>query len=168
MAIQKFRILFVCMGNICRSPTAEAVFRRKVKDTGLAHLIECDSVGTHDYHIGEAPDERSMRAALRRGYDMSSLRGRQIAVEDFMRFDRVYAMDAQNLALLKRVCPQQHVNKLALYCDCHEHYAGRGVPDPYYGDAQGFEHVLDLVEQVSDRLLALWTRELPRTPDQPD
>ncbi|MBI4190702.1 MAG: low molecular weight phosphotyrosine protein phosphatase [Betaproteobacteria bacterium] len=147
------RVLFICMGNICRSPTAEAVFRHSVQQAGLEHLIECDSAGTHDYHIGEPPDERAQRAASRRGYDMRGLRGRQVGRKDFERFDYVLAMDAHNLALLARICPSQHAHKLSLYCDFHERYAGQEVPDPYYGGAQGFEQVLDMVEQISESLI---------------
>src|SRR3990170_5020709 len=97
------RVLFICMGNICRSPTAETVFRHSVQQAGLEHLIECDSAGTHDYHIGEPPDVRAQRAASRRGYDMSGLRGRQVGRKDFERFDYVLAMDGHNLALLARI-----------------------------------------------------------------
>ncbi len=147
------RVLFVCMGNICRSPTAEAVFRHAVKRAGFDHLIECDSAGTHDYHIGEPPDARAQRAASKQGYDMSGLRGRQVGKQDFERFDHVVAMDRHNLELLERMCPPQHTHKLALYGNFHEKYAGQEVPDPYYGGAQGFEQVLDMIEQISAGLL---------------
>src|SRR6185369_15566282 len=111
----KIRVLFVCMGNICRSPTAEAVFRRAVDEAGLKDLIECDSAGTHAYHIGEPPDQRAQQAASRRGYDMSHLRGRQIGERDFARFDYVVAMDRRNLSLLEELCPAAHADKLGLY-----------------------------------------------------
>jgi protein-tyrosine phosphatase len=150
MAIEKKTgVLFVCMGNICRSPTAEAVFRHAVKEAGLGPLIECDSAGTHGYHIGEPPDRRAQQAAMRRGYDMSNLRGRKIGRKDFERFDHVVAMDRHNLAILENLCPALHSHKLALYCDFHAEYAGREVPDPYYGGPQGFEQVLDMIEAVS-------------------
>ena len=152
-AEKKIGILFVCMGNICRSPTAEAVFRHAVQQTKLEHLIECDSAGTHDYHIGEPPDGRAQLAASRRGYDMSDLRGRQVSQRDFERFDYVLAMDRHNLALLRRQCPPQHAHKLSLYCDFHEQYAGQEVPDPYDGGAQDFEQVLDMTEEISANLL---------------
>jgi len=153
MKAQAIKVLFVCMGNICRSPTAEAVFRHAVKQAGFDQLIECDSAGTHDYHTGEPPDERARRAATKRGYDMSGLRGRQVGKQDFERFDYVVAMDRRNLELLERVCPPRHVHKLALYGDFHEKYAGQEVPDPYYGGAQGFEQVLDMIEQISAGML---------------
>jgi protein-tyrosine phosphatase len=151
---EKVRVLFVCMGNICRSPTAEAVFRRAVDKAGLKDLIECDSAGTHDYHIGEPPDQRAQQAASRRGYDMSHLRGRQVGERDFARFDYVVAMDRRNLSLLEELCPAGHADKLRLYCDFHEDYAGREVPDPYYGGPRGFEQVLDIIETVSGSLVA--------------
>ena len=154
------RVLFVCMGNICRSPTAEAVFRQAVADAGLAHRIECDSAGTHDYHIGEPPDQRAQFAAGRRGYDMSNLRGRQVTRQDFDNFDHLVAMDRRNLALLDSLCPPAHKNKLALFCDFHDEHAGSEVPDPYYGGESGFEQVLDLIESVSARLLTR-LRETP-------
>ena len=147
------RVLFVCMGNICRSPTAEAVFRRAVQIARLEEAIVCDSAGTHDYHIGEPPDLRAQEAAVLRGYEMSDLRGRQICEKDFEQFDYVLAMDRHNLLALDRMCPRQHVRKLSLYCDYHEKYAGQDVPDPYYGGAQGFETVLDIIEAVSASLI---------------
>ena len=150
----KVRVLFVCMGNICRSPTAEAVFRRAVDEAGLKDLIECDSAGTHDYHVGEPPDQRAQQAASRRGYDMSNLRGRQVGERDFSRFDYVVAMDRRNLSLLQELCPAAHAGKLGLYGDFHEDYSGREVPDPYYGGPRGFEQVLDMIEAVSGSLLA--------------
>jgi protein-tyrosine phosphatase len=152
-AMRKSSVLFVCMGNICRSPTAEAVFRHVVTQSGLTALISCDSAGTHDYHIGEPPDQRTCQAALRRGYDMSALRARQVCVEDFTRFDRVLAMDRRNLDALVRMCPQAARKRLQLYSDLHENYAGQDVPDPYYGGSSGFERVLDMVEAISARLL---------------
>lgn len=157
----KTRVLFVCMGNICRSPTAEAVFRHAVEQAGLKADIECDSAGTHGYHIGEPPDRRAQQAALSRGYDMSNLRGRQVGKKDFEQFDYVVAMDRRNLALLTDQCPQVHAHKLALYCDFDADYAGREVPDPYYGGPQGFEQVLDMIEDVSDSLVAR-LRQTPR------
>jgi protein-tyrosine phosphatase len=154
------RVLFVCMGNICRSPTAQAVFRHAVKATSLGHVIECDSAGTHAYHIGEAPDRRSQRAAASRGYDMSALRGRQVSSRDFAEFDHVLAMDRQNLAALARLCPPAYAGKLALFCDFDEQYSGQDVPDPYYGDARDFERVLDLCEQVSAKLIVYFRQSV--------
>ncbi len=146
---EKIRVLFVCMGNICRSPTAEAVFRRTVEQAGLGDFIECDSAGTHDYHIGEPPDHRAQNAASRRGYDMSQLRGRQVSPRDFDDFDYVVAMDRRNRSLLEGLCPPGREEKLMLFCDFHADHAGREVPDPYYGGERGFEQVLDLIEAVS-------------------
>ena len=151
---KKIRVLFVCMGNICRSPTAEAVFRRAVDKAQLKDLIECDSAGTHGYHSGEPPDPRAQQAAARRGYDMSHLRGRQVGQHDFAQFDYVVAMDRRNFSMLAGLCPPQYADRLVLYCDFHAELAGRDVPDPYYGGAQGFEQVLDLIEAVSQSLLA--------------
>jgi protein-tyrosine phosphatase len=147
------KVLFVCMGNICRSPTAEAVFRARVEEAGLADRIRIDSAGTHDYHIGEPPDARTQRAALGRGYDMSALRGRQVERADFGRFDYVLAMDHANLAILERLRPQGTEAHLGLFLEFAERHPEREVPDPYYGGAQGFEHVLDLVEDASAGLL---------------
>jgi len=149
------------MGNICRSPTVEAVFRRKVEQAGLESVVDCDSAGTHDYHIGEPPDERAQRSALRRGYDMSGLRGRQVGCEDFEHFDYVLAMDRENLSLLERLCPRQHRGKLALFCDFHQSHAGKEVPDPYFGGEDGFEYVLDLAEEVAQSLIDRMRREMP-------
>jgi len=158
----KIRVLFVCMGNICRSPTAEAVFRRTVDKAGLGDTIECDSAGTHDYHIGEPPDQRAQLAASRRGYDMSNLRGRKVAPTDFERFDYVVAMDRRNFSLLENLCPPEYAGKLKLYCDFDDNFAGCEVPDPYYGGAHGFEQVLDMIEAVSASLVTR-LREPSRT-----
>lgn len=147
------KVLFVCMGNICRSPTAEAVFRHYVKQEGLAHSIHIDSAGTHDYHIGDAPDGRTQRAASQRGYDMSRLRGRQVEAGDFARFDYVLAMDEANLSILQRLRPRDTESHLGLFLEFAEKHDEREVPDPYYGGAQGFEHVLDLVEDAATGLL---------------
>ncbi|RFC35660.1 MAG: protein tyrosine phosphatase [Candidatus Nitrotoga sp. SPKER] len=141
------------MGNICRSPTAEIVFRTRVEEAGLVQHILIDSVGTHDYHIGKPPDPRTQRAALQRGYDMSMLRGRQVEVADFTRFDYVLAMDDVNLGILQRLCPVRERARLGLFLEYASRHDEREVPDPYYGGADGFEHVLDMVEDASDGLL---------------
>ncbi len=146
-------VVFVCMGNICRSPTAEAVFRRYVENAGLAGHILIDSAGTHDYHIGDAPDLRAQRAAQQRGYDMSSLRGRQVGEVDFHRFDYVLAMDKANLAILQRLAPPAGDAQVRLFLEYARHHGEREVPDPYYGGPDGFERVLDMVEDASDGLL---------------
>jgi protein-tyrosine phosphatase len=147
------RVLFVCMGNICRSPTAEGVFRHLVEQQGLAGKIIIDSAGTHDYHIGDAPDARAQAAAARRGYDLSGLRARQVLRDDFSTFDYVLAMDQANLGLLQQQCPENYRNRLKLFLEFADDGALREVPDPYYGGAQGFEQVLDLVENAGRGLL---------------
>ena len=146
-------VLFVCMGNICRSPTAEAVFRACVENAGLSGQIRIDSAGTHDYHIGDPPDTRAMRAARQRGYDMSALRGRQVGMEDFARFDYVLAMDRNNLAILQRLRPSDAAGHLGLFLEFASRHSQREVPDPYYGGADGFERVLDMVEDAAEGLL---------------
>ncbi len=141
------------MGNICRSPTAEAVFRHYVENAGLEGQIVIDSAGTHDYHIGEPPDMRTQRTALQRGYDMSGLRGRQVERDDFARFDYVLAMDKANLANLHRLAPSGSKARVGLFLAYARHHAEREVPDPYYGGADGFERVLDMVEDAAEGLL---------------
>ncbi|CAH1903508.1 Low molecular weight protein tyrosine phosphatase [Candidatus Nitrotoga sp. HW29] len=141
------------MGNICRSPTAEIVFRARVEKAGLTQHISIDSVGTHDYHIGNPPDPRTQRAALQRGYDMSMLRGRQVEAADFIRFDYVLAMDDTNLGILHRLCPVRERGRLGLFLEYASRHNEREVPDPYYGEVDGFERVLDMVEDASDGLL---------------
>ena len=141
------------MGNICRSPTAEAVFRARVEEAGLAQSILIDSAGTHDYHIGDPPDARTQHAAKLRGYDMSALRGRQVEVSDFNRFDYVLAMDHANLSILRRLRPHNAESHLELFLHYAQRHDEREVPDPYYGAADGFERVLDRVEDAADGLL---------------
>jgi protein-tyrosine phosphatase len=149
----KKKILFVCMGNICRSPTAEAVVRAMAEQKGLAAIFELDSAGTHGYHIGDPPDARTQKAAARRGYDLSALKGRQVNHYDFVRFDHILAMDRGNLELLERACPEEHLAKLGLFMAFGTGVAEDEVPDPYYGGPEGFEHVLDLVENAASGLL---------------
>lgn len=148
------KVLFVCMGNICRSPTVEGVARALIKKAGLGEHFELDSAGTHDHHVGEAPDRRSQQAAMKRGYDLSDLRARQVAKDDFHRFDKILAMDHRNLAALKDFCPSHLHHKLALFLDYAEGFEEEEVPDPYYGGATGFEHVLDLAEDGVRGLIA--------------
>jgi protein-tyrosine phosphatase len=146
-------VLFVCMGNICRSPTAEAVFRHHVAEAGLSQVIAIASAGTHHYHLGHAPDRRSQASALRRRYDLSAQRARAVTLSDFERFDYLLAMDQSNLSHLQRLAPPPLRKKPRLFLE----FGTRGVlevPDPYYGDAEGFEYVLDLVEDASRGLLA--------------
>jgi protein-tyrosine phosphatase len=146
------RILFFCMGNICRSPTAEGVMRAKLAAAGID--VEVDSAGTHGYHIGAPPDERSQEHAALRGYDLSTLRARKLVAEDFTRFDLVLAMDDDNLANAKRLCPPGQRHRLKLLMDYAPHAGNPHVPDPYYGGAAGFDEVLDLVEAACDGLVA--------------
>lgn len=152
-------VLFVCTGNICRSPTAEGVFRQMVIDAGLAKDIAVDSAGTHNYHIGEAPDERSLEAALRRGYDMSKQIARRVREEDFHKFDLLLAMDRGHLRHLTDMAPGDTYERVKLFLSYAPGAAGLDVPDPYYGGAKGFEQVLDLVEAGSRGLLAAIQRE---------
>ena len=146
-------VLFVCMGNICRSPTAEAVFRARVSDAGLEARIRIDSAGTHAYHVGNPPDGRARESAAERGISMDGQRARRVSVEDFERFDFIVAMDDDNLSILEQMQPDAARAELSLMLDHHPQAPGREVPDPYYGGAQGFEYVLDLVEAASDGLL---------------
>ena len=152
-SINKTSILFVCMGNICRSPTAEAVFSHFVENAGLSESIRIDSAGTHDYHIGDPPDTRALHAAQQRGYDMSKLRGRQVGESDFSRFDYVLAMDKANLAILRRIAPPGTEMKTKLFLEYARNHVEREVPDPYYGGADGFERVLDMIEDAAEGLL---------------
>lgn len=155
MKPQTLQILLVCMGNICRSPTAEGVLRAKIAQAGLAEHVHIDSAGTHSYHSGSPPDERSQSHALRRGYDLSELRARQINEGDYAKFDMIFAMDWDNLALLQADCPPEYAHKLQLFMQ-HADIAkalGEIVPDPYHGVEAGFEHVLDLLEAASAGLM---------------
>jgi protein-tyrosine phosphatase len=149
-----FRILFVCMGNICRSPTAEGAMRKRLEEHGLHELVKVDSAGTHAYHVGNPPDTRSQRVAKERGLDLSRLRARQVEPRDFDEFDLILAMDGQNLAMLKQQCPSWHQGKLGRLLDYRQAGQEADVPDPYYGGPKGFEMVLDLVNDAVDGLIA--------------
>lgn len=150
----KVRVLFVCMGNICRSPTAEAVFRQKVEQAGLQEAILVDSAGTHDYHVGGAPDHRAQAAAAFRGLDMSGLRARKFVAGDAGHFDHLFALDEENLREMRKIVPGNHAGRVRLFMDLSAKYRGQEVPDPYYGGADGFEIVLDMVEDASAGLLS--------------
>ncbi|MDT3735640.1 MAG: low molecular weight protein-tyrosine-phosphatase [Denitratisoma sp.] len=147
------RILFVCMGNICRSPTAEGVARKIIINRGMHEIIKVDSAGTHGYHIGEPPDPRTRKAALRRGIDLSSLRARKVIPQDFEHFDLLLAMDRDNLELLKRGARPEHHAKLGLFMSYASRFDTDEVPDPYYGGEQGFELVLDMAEDAARGLI---------------
>ena len=146
-------VLFVCMGNICRSPTAHGVFRSLVFRENLADHIEIDSAGTHAYHVGNEPDRRAQDTARRRGIDLSDLVARRVETLDFERFDYVVAMDQDNFLSLSEICPSAHRNKIHLFMDFAPEMRTREVPDPYYGGDAGFERVFDLVEAASAGLL---------------
>ncbi|MGB5641026.1 MAG: low molecular weight protein-tyrosine-phosphatase [Sedimenticolaceae bacterium] len=147
------KVLFVCMGNICRSPTAHGVFRNLVEREGLPHAIGIDSAGTHAYHLGNPPDKRAQATALGRGVDLSDLLARRVVPEDFDAFDYVLAMDQDNYMALCEICPDQHVEKVHMFMDFAPHMRTRAVPDPYSGGPAGFDRVFDLVEAASAGLL---------------
>jgi len=151
--MNKIKVLFVCMGNICRSPTAEGVFTKLVNDRKLAPHFKIDSAGTHAYHVGNAPDLRAEKAAGERGVDISHLRARKVVLGDFEDFDYILAMDDENYAILFSACPASHRHKINYFLDYAPHLGKREVPDPYYGGAYGFERVLDMVEEASEGFL---------------
>jgi len=146
-------LLLVCTGNICRSPTAEGVLRRMASDRGLPQRVRVASAGTHDYHVGESPDPRAVRHAARRGYDLSLLRASQVSDRDFHKHDYVLAMDRGHLRLLRAIAPRGSKAALGLFLDASERWKGEDVPDPYYGGVEGFERVLDMVEEAAARWL---------------
>ena len=148
------RVLFVCMGNICRSPTAEGVFREFVQRHAPELDLEIDSAGTHDYHVGEPPDPRALKAASSRGLDLSALRARQVEDADFERFDLILAMDRVNYETLLDRSPAQYRSRIRLLLEFADDAGRDEVPDPYYGGAKGFEEVLDLLEDAAAGLLA--------------
>ncbi|MBA4176735.1 MAG: phosphotyrosine protein phosphatase [Leptothrix sp. (in: Bacteria)] len=157
----ELRVLMVCMGNICRSPTAEAVLRERLQRAGLARQVMVDSAGTLDHHRGEAPDPRAIRHAAQRGYDLSAQRARPVLADDFARFHWLLAMDEDNLAWLQRKAPPGHGARIELLMPhARRHTDVRFVPDPYYGGPAGFEHVLDLVEDACDGFVDRLRREL--------
>ncbi|NNJ14458.1 low molecular weight phosphotyrosine protein phosphatase [Pseudomonas putida CSV86] len=147
------RVLFVCLGNICRSPTAEGVLRHQLAEAGLAEVIHVASAGTGDWHVGNPPDSRTRRAAQLRGYDLSAQRAQQVSVEDFTRYDLILAMDKSNLANLQAMRPGHASAELDLFLRRYEGALDE-VPDPYYGGEQGFEHVLDLIEAACRELVS--------------
>ncbi len=157
--MKKVSVLFVCMGNICRSPTAHGVFEQMVEKAGLAEQIETDSAGTHAYHVGNPPDPRSQETALGRGVDLSRQRARKAAREDFERFDYVIAMDRDNLNNLLALASEKQREKLHLLLDFAPELGIREVPDPYYGGARGFDRVFDLVSSAAEALLAVIRKE---------
>lgn len=145
----RHRVLFVCTGNICRSPTAEGVARVVAEREGVSDLFQFDSAGTHGYHVGEAPDPRTVAAAAKRGYDLSPLRARRVTDFDFVLYSHILAMDYGHLELLRRACPAEHRGKLGMFLHYAKGIDEEDVPDPYYGGEAGFDHVLDLVENAA-------------------
>jgi len=148
------RVLFVCLGNICRSPTAEGVFRKLVREERLEHLFEIDSAGTHAYHLGEPPDERAQAACARRGVDISGLRGRKATSADIRKFDYVLAMDRENYENLLEITATGYENRVRLFMEFAPERPEEEVPDPYFGGASGFDRVLDMIEEAARGLLA--------------
>ena len=149
----RISVLFVCMGNICRSPTAEGVFSQLIKQQKLEAWFNVDSAGTHAYHIGEGPDLRAQKAARDRGVELTHLRARKVVMGDFEDFDYLLAMDADNYSILTQACPEPHLGKIKYFLDYAPHLESRQVPDPYYGGDYGFERVLDMIEDASDGFL---------------
>ncbi|WP_339933905.1 low molecular weight protein-tyrosine-phosphatase [Vreelandella glaciei] len=153
------KVLFVCLGNICRSPTAEGVFRRALEQAGLADDVEIDSCGVGSWHVGKAPDSRAQQAALCRGIDLSGLRARQLNVQDFAEFDYVLGMDQDNLRAIRDLKPVNSQAHVGLFLD-FAGTPGAEVPDPYYGGDEGFENVLNMIEAASNGLIQHLKREL--------
>ena len=143
------KVLFVCMGNICRSPTAEGVFNKLITDKRLLNTFSLDSAGTHAYHVNEAPDLRAQKAAQDRDVDLSYIRARKVIIGDFEDYDYLLAMDQDNYNIMIEACPEEHQHKVKLFLEYAPHLPTNEVPDPYYGGAYGFEKVLDLVEEAS-------------------
>lgn len=151
--MRKIKILFVCMGNICRSPTAEGVFTTLLTTRRLTDAFEVDSAGTHAYHVGDAPDLRAQKAARDRGVELKHIRARKVSQNDFEDFDYILAMDGENHAILSQACPDDHQHKIRLFLEYAPQLKQLEVPDPYYGGAYGFERVLDMVEAAADGFL---------------
>lgn len=149
------KVLFVCMGNICRSPSAEGVFRHMVAEAGLADVVSVDSAGTHSFHIGEPPDARAQAAARKRGYEISGSTARLVTPEDFREFDLILAMDWENLSALQQQCPKVYQHKLMLLMRFANEFEEATVPDPYYGGPEGFNKVLDYLEDACQGVLEL-------------
>ena len=158
--MKRIAILVVCTGNICRSPTGEGVLRHLAGKRGLADRVTVRSAGTYDYHVGESPDARSMKHASRRGYDLSAQRAMQVAREHFHEYDYILAMDRGHLRQLKAIAPQGAKARLGMFLDASARWKGEDVPDPYYGGAEGFEQVLDMVEEAAERWLDLVEAEI--------
>lgn len=152
-AHKPFRVLMVCTGNICRSPTAHGVLEKMVTDAGLQDQVQVDSAGTHSYHVGEAPDGRSQIHAKRRGYDLSHQRARQLQPQDFEDFDLILVMDSANEVAARQIAPPEHLKRMRRLTDFCSQFPDTQVPDPYYDGEKGFEHVLDLVKDACTGVL---------------
>ena len=152
------RVLFVCMGNICRSPMAEGVFRHQIRQAGLDEVVKVSSAGTHAFHVGEAPDKRAAAVAAKRGFDITDMRGRQIADQDFEEYDLILAMDWDNLSLLQQRAPKRLHHKIQLLMRFATEHESATIPDPYYGNAQGFEQVMDYIQDACNGLLEVAKR----------
>lgn len=163
MKKHEIAVLFVCLGNICRSPTAEGIFRRKVQQAGLSDHILIDSCGTGSWHVGNPPDERAIDFAAMQGIDLSGLRARKLSPADYTRFDYVIAMDMRNFKTIKGRAPHHATARMSLLLDFDPHSPTREVPDPYYGGEAGFRRVYSLVDQACDRLLADIRKQLGKT-----
>ena len=151
--MKKIKVLFVCMGNICRSPTAHGVFEHIVNSEHLAEHFEIDSAGTHAYHVGSKPDQRAQQTAANRGIDLSYIRGRKVHETDFKHYDYILAMDSDNYSILDQACPEEYKTKISLFLDFAPEHPLDEVPDPYYGGIKGFENVFDMVDAASKGLL---------------
>lgn len=151
--MKKVSVLVVCTGNICRSPTGEGVLRHLAEKRGLSDRIRIASAGTHDYHVGESPDPRTLKHASKRGYDLTAQRAAQVRKQDFHDFDYILAMDRGHLRLLRSIAPEGSKAKLGLFLDASGKWKDEDVPDPYYGGVAGFEQVLDMVEEAGERWL---------------
>jgi len=158
--MRKISVLIVCTGNICRSPTAEGVLRHLAAGRGLGERVAVRSAGTHDYHVGECPDARTLKHAKRRGYDLSAQRAMQVAREHFNEYDYILAMDRGHLRELRAIAPQGARARLGMFLEASARWKGEDVPDPYYGEAEAFEQVLDMVEEAAERWLDLIEAEL--------
>lgn len=153
MKDNKIKVVFVCMGNICRSPTAEGVFKGLVEQADLSDIIETDSAGTHSYHVGSEPDSRAQEVAITRGFDLSMLKARKFIADDFLEFDYLIAMDDENYANMNSLKPDNATGSLHMFLEFANSHSEKEVPDPYYGGPKGFDRVFDMVEDASNGLL---------------
>lgn len=156
----KKKILFICLGNICRSPTAQGVLQKKIIEAQLGDVLHIDSCGTGGWHVGQPPDDRTIEAAKERGYDLSELRARRLSADDYHKFDYMLAMDTRNLADVIKKAPGEYHGQIRLLLDFAPQFNMTEVPDPYHGGQDGFERVIELIEAASDGLLEEIQKEL--------